>query len=314
MNNTVSNEMNNFFLALAERKHNENDLSDITYALCKANDEFRKFWLKYCFEDDIDTEDLIREYQDGFSRPDFFFNDLNNQERIIEVKIYDWNQHFEQYEKKFPNAKYAFIANYLHDAVPNWKIKTWKSFCEALEQSELCKNEIINGYIQYLKVITDIKEYKKMNLNQSKDLPSFIENLKVILSNNYNFGEYNQSKPFNKEFYGQFFYKGSNDKKIYFWIGLYLPESNVYIGFKDDDTWVSDNIRKNIRKISKSKTETDFFWSVENNDGNFGDFWFGMKKSDLLFDDKESADSQKQVLKEFITDVFKSIKADKYLE
>ena len=93
--------MNNFFLSLAERKHNENDLSDITYALCKANDEFRKFWLKYCFEDDIDTEDLVREYQDGFSRPDFFFHDLNNQERIIEVKIYDWNQHFEQYEEYF---------------------------------------------------------------------------------------------------------------------------------------------------------------------------------------------------------------------
>ena len=103
--NKNKNELSNFFSALAERKHNENDLSDITYALCYSDDEFCRFFLHFCFDEEIKTFDLTREYQRDSSRPDFYFHDLENQERIIEVKLYDRNQHFNQYEKAFPSGK-----------------------------------------------------------------------------------------------------------------------------------------------------------------------------------------------------------------
>ena len=72
--------INKFFEYLAERKYHENDLSDITYALCYANDNFRKCFLNFCFKDendsvDIDTRDLTREYSIEDSRPDFYFHD-----------------------------------------------------------------------------------------------------------------------------------------------------------------------------------------------------------------------------------------------
>ena len=78
--NKNKNEFSDFFSALAERKHNENDLSDITYALCYSDDEFCRFFLHFCFDEEIKTFDLTREYQRDSSRPDFYFHDLKNQD------------------------------------------------------------------------------------------------------------------------------------------------------------------------------------------------------------------------------------------
>lgn len=58
----MSEKINLFFESMAERLTNENDLSDITYALCKTDNDFRKFFLEYCFEEAVDTDNLIREY------------------------------------------------------------------------------------------------------------------------------------------------------------------------------------------------------------------------------------------------------------
>ena len=42
-------ELTKFFTALSERARKENDLSDITYAMCEANLEFQKFFLDFFF-------------------------------------------------------------------------------------------------------------------------------------------------------------------------------------------------------------------------------------------------------------------------
>lgn len=192
---------------LAERKHNENDLSDITYALCYSDDEFCRFFLHFCFDEEIKTFDLTREYQRDSSRPDFYFHDLENQERIIEAKLYDWNQHFNQYEKAFPSGKQAFIANYQHENVADWKIKTWKDFIIALKQSALCNKKMIEGYLHYLRLLLNIKEFSKINLNNCKSLPNFLENLKSLVKQDFGFDEYNALKSCNEYYYRQFFRK-----------------------------------------------------------------------------------------------------------
>ena len=289
-----------FFLVLAERNHNENDLSDMTYALCQADNEFRRFFLKFCFDEEIDTFDLTREYQKESARPDFYFHDMENQERIIEVKIYDQNQHFKQYEKIFPSAKYAFIANYPHEKIAGWKLKTWKDFIIALEKSALYNKKLIAGYLYYLKSLTNIKEFSKMNLNDCKSLPVFIENLKSLARQNFGFDEYNALKSCNEHYYGQFFRK----QDLYCWIGLYLPEGNIYIGFKDNSDWIPKAIQSRIQKIVQSETQNKLFGVAEDSDGNYGDFWFRMEKSDVLFDDNATVESQKTALKDFISEVF----------
>lgn len=59
----MNERINIFFESMAERLTNENDLSDITYALCKTDNDFRKFFLEYCFEEAVDTDNLIRDMQ-----------------------------------------------------------------------------------------------------------------------------------------------------------------------------------------------------------------------------------------------------------
>lgn len=61
-----------FFQVLAERMNKENDLSDITYALCTADEKFRDFFFEFCFDEKISVEDINREYAVKNSRPDFY--------------------------------------------------------------------------------------------------------------------------------------------------------------------------------------------------------------------------------------------------
>ena len=44
--------------------------------------------------------------------------------------------------------------------------------------------------------------------------------------------------------------------------------------------------------------------SANDSDGNYGDFWFRMEKSDILFDDNVTVEIQKTALKDFISEVF----------
>lgn len=310
INTIMDAEWISFFEYLADRMRNENDLSDITFALCKSNKDFQNLFLNFCFDENLDTDDLSREYAEGDSRPDFFFHDNTSKiEYVLEVKIFDRNQHFKQYQERFPNAKYAFIANYDFTNIENWKIRTWKGFYNHLLNSEIISNPVISGYLQYLKSVTNIMEFKKINLKACKSLPTLIENLKVILIQEFNFTEYNSAKSFSVDYYGQFFMK--ND--LYFWIGIYLHDNNLYIGFNDSDYWVPETIRNNIKTLIKTNKKTDYYRTTEEQDGNYGKFWFCMENMKCLCSEDSNLEVQKKSLKDFIKAVFRDIGVEKYL-
>ena len=139
-----------------------------------------------------------------------------------------------------------------------------------------------------------------MNLNSCKSLPDFLENLKSLVKQDFGFEEYNALKSCNEYYYGQFFRK----QDLYCWIGLYLPEGNIYIGFKDNFDWVPKNLHNQIKKVVQSGLQNNLFGVANSTDGNYGDFWFRMEKSDILFDDNAPVESQKKALNDFISEVF----------
>ena len=139
-----------------------------------------------------------------------------------------------------------------------------------------------------------------MNLNSCKSLPNFLENLKSLVKQDFGFDEYNALKSCNEYYYGQFFRK----QDLYCWIGLYLPEENIYIGFKDSSDWIPRNFQIQIKKIVQSETQNKLFGVANDSDGNYGDFWFRMEKSDILFDDNVTVEIQKTALKDFISEIF----------
>ena len=98
----MSTNINDFFKGLSERMYKENDLSDITYAMCVANSSFRQFFLDFFFRREFRLEghdvEFTREWDDGHgNRPDFLIEDKSLGKFYIEVKVWDKNQHFPQY-------------------------------------------------------------------------------------------------------------------------------------------------------------------------------------------------------------------------
>lgn len=315
----INTDIETFFEYLAERKYHENDLSDITYALCYANDEFRKFFLRFCFNDRKDAiedaKDLTREYQVDDSRPDFHFYDLNGKERLIEVKINDRNQHPE-YENNFKKAKCAFIANYSNPPGlgTNWSKTTWKGFySKLLEKNKNEKDDIISGYLAYLKSLINLKEFKTMNLlDNYTSLPIFYENI-VSLMDNYSIGiyPYNVKKDIN--YFGELFLKKDNNGNInndlWFWFGIYLREEKaIYIGFESKNNSFPQNIKE---AIERAPIETKYYKkSLNEPDGNQGDAWFKLQpeKYNSLCNTNDSKE-QKNILEKFFISVFEAIGA-----
>lgn len=310
----MNERINIFFESMAERLTNENDLSDITYALCKTDNDFRKFFLEYCFEEAVDTDNLIREYADEGSRPDFYFIGRDNNEYLIEVKIYDRNQHFDQYNKQFPNAKYAYISNYiLNDedlckadkrALPLWKLKTWFDYYKKLSESAIKDKDLVVGYLSYLGEVIHVKEFEEMDISKISCLPIFIGNIEKV-ANDKGFSTYSGAKAINECYYGSFFQK----EKFYFWFGLYLPEEAIFIGLNNDESWITsevkDALNKNLEKISETEFSEKPFY---NSDGNHGDYWFTLKEDKYkILKDASQKDKQLEVLQGFLTSVMKSI-------
>ena len=95
-----SSVISDFFVALSKRAYKENDLSDVTFALCEADAAFKKFFLDFFFgAENLDASEVVLErevaYPDG-SRPDFVIR-TGSEVCFVEVKIWDCNHHFAQY-------------------------------------------------------------------------------------------------------------------------------------------------------------------------------------------------------------------------
>ncbi len=143
-----------------------------------------------------------------------------------------------------------------------------------------------------------------MNLNDISSLPIFFDNLKIVLGE-LGYCEYNQTKSCDKDFYGKFFYR----ENFYFWVGDYLTENSIYIGFKDHDNWIQKEVRSKIKEML-GKTNSEYFDApVKDPCGNYGDFWFKMngEKFKLLCDKSVPAEKQKMILKNFCESVFKAL-------
>ena len=95
-----------FISNLSFRLNKENDLSDITWAMCETSDLFLTEFLAFFFPNvDFDEVTLQREVANDDSRPDFYF-EYNDKIYLIECKIWDRNHHFAQYTKRFGNQNW----------------------------------------------------------------------------------------------------------------------------------------------------------------------------------------------------------------
>lgn len=194
-----------FFKVFSERAYKENNLSDVTYALCEACVEFRQYFLDFFFSDfclDARHVEFEREHSDNSrQRPDFWIK-TEKGVFIVEVKIRNRNHHFSDYFKLLSGEeklstdstvwkRLGYIANYnsikdvLIDGVrarDMCRVATWKEFIEGIKIT----NPLTQAYIEYVKGVCPFDDFKLnenwlIEVDDFKAIKNFGEDLKMAI-------------------------------------------------------------------------------------------------------------------------------------
>jgi hypothetical protein len=295
--------MDRFFSNLARRLNSENDISDITWALCRTNDHFQKFFLGYCFENSItrDIDFIEREIPEEDFRLDFLIQDIDGSRYLLEVKKYDRNVHKEY--KKLNFNKRAFIANYsmAKQSVYDHTV-TWHNFIDTLmaeikKNTEL-NNSLIKGYLAYLIGATDYYKGATMNLTGFQSLDIFVKTLNDIV---------NQSKiqDIRAKYSCDAGYSGidikfsKSKKSFHIWYGItyFANNERPYLVLEFFDG-CSKAIKEKLLKTKKGKYFLEPYVEemsviVEMQEKHF----------EILCDSKSTFEEQKKCLKNFFEEV-----------
>ena len=211
-------DMKKFFTALSERAYKENDLSDVTYAMCESDISFKQFFLDFFFDKgklDASSTSIEREHSTDWGRPDFWIRGKDGTLYIVEVKIWDGSHHFEKYydilagnnalkDSSDKNVcrnntkiweRLGYIANY--DSIKTikvfddcsaeeicGKVATWKEFITALEDWEDLnepKNPIIAAYVQYVRNVCPFDDFNLQDwLKEAQEISTLKRAFKEI--------------------------------------------------------------------------------------------------------------------------------------
>lgn len=305
--------MESFYQKLSERLYDENDLSDITWALCETEAKFKFLFLSFFFKEVKDVVSssnitLIREKSRKRSRPDFYF-ELGEQEYLIEVKIEDKIDNIRKYKEDFKNPQIGWIANYKKIFPHEIEARTWEGFNYFLER-ELPKyrfpkksKELINFYIPYLKEVCSIIKLKKMKIDNSIFHINTL--VKKIINNVYADFEtkpQNITSDFGNWYSGKTFVINKK-KKIRPWFGTYYEEKDMGIGiyFHSAKNWGfsiynSKNIYKKGGKYFDKPTK-----EYDEKDGNY--CWFELKQKWINKFNRSKPIKQEEILTGFFKEV-----------
>lgn len=245
---------NSFFKHLSDRFRNENDLSDITWAMCRSSDRFMAAFLRFFFGEGIDIcgiERFERECCETGGRADFLIEMRSGERFVVECKIYDQNHHFGQYEEVFgiKPSHLGYITNY-NLRQEGYTIHTWEELCNHL-QVEMPNNEereMWAGYIAYVKNICSIIQFNdKMALDTHLySLYQFMEELKRLVTRQYD--QYDLSYYSNRNIdggygisgiYFQIHYRNGLLPDTWAWAGIYYERKTpeIFIGFENREGW-----------------------------------------------------------------------------
>ena len=162
----MSTNIGAFANALSSRMWKENDLSDMTYAMCEGNMEFRQFFLDFFFRDShLNAEDvkIFREWcTSQNNRPDFCIQDKTDKRYFfVEVKLWDGNLHYDEYcgELNHLNSEQTSIAEANLGYIAAYKIPplgeccithTWLEFYTELKKLSFLNDSAIKCYCMFL--------------------------------------------------------------------------------------------------------------------------------------------------------------------
>jgi hypothetical protein len=298
----------NFFSNLSWRCAKENDLSDITWAVCQTSETFKMLFLKFFFPNVIFNKinSFEREVSKEDSRADFVI-DNDGQIFVIECKIGDTNHHFEQYIVTYniKREQLGYIVNY-NLSKTGFEVKTWEQLYDFVEENKTENEEekiIFDGYLEYLKSVCGIIKIKgKMELKGVYSLYCFNVILKSVINRStdkFELSYYNTD--FKVSYYGYKFKVSAKGKKdIWLSIGLWFNFENpvITVGVWKQEGWgkpFSDELDKD--KKHNAEYAKQHYWED-------GYYYFEVSdKFNQEFEMATDVEQQKEVLCKFVDEV-----------
>lgn len=185
-----------FFKQLSMYYDKENDLSNVTCAMCNSSEFFKEKFIHFFFPelDVAKITSIQREVCDEdnmHSRVDMFIT-LSDDDKpyLIEVKIYDENHHFGQYEAAYKVSKdrLGYITNYIctEGIEKGYDVKTWNEWYDALKSSisAIDNNEeaaLCTGYLEYVKQVCGFYDAVTSLQFDEESEKSFIQTLRLAI-------------------------------------------------------------------------------------------------------------------------------------
>ena len=318
-------QIQDFFRFISYKFRTENDLSDITWAMCQSCESFRDSFLKFFFPHiKVDKSISIeREKSESDSRPDFYV-DNGGELYLIENKIYDTNHHFGQYDNTFnvDPDRFGYITNYRIDSdeiiIKGYRLHTWEELYDTLskkipdDEEEL---QLWHGYLEYLKNVCEIiKIEKPMKLDGIYSLFSLMqlfgkltkreeEQFKILTYNtNKLCGNGNSIGATGVNFELIYRNREKLDQRIWGWIGIYFNRINpiLLIGFYNNPNWGAGYINNLLPYKKQWAKQNSFEKPYEKGSC----LWFEMSNElRERFEDNNDVKEQEQILKQFMDDV-----------
>lgn len=235
----------NFFKQIGLFLQNENDLSDITCAMCHSSENFKKWFIAFFFPN-LDVSKILsieREVPDEkekHSRVDLMIRvESDELPYLIEVKIYDRQHHFGQYEEAYGvgRERLGYITNYIcyEGKKLGYDVKTWNEWYSILESHILTLPEgeeksLCSGYLVYLKQVCGFANLVK-SLSADKDtLEELMKTMKASLVACYEDLELHITSTIFADYVYTFQYKAPNGDLLGGWLGLIDKENSLTIG------------------------------------------------------------------------------------
>lgn len=176
MDPTTSASVEHFFSRLAERRYRENDLSDVTWAMCNAMRDFGSALANFA-DPSIPfgaTVEVDREVDLGQGcRVDFACRSESGAV-FIEVKIYDQNYHIEPYADQVDRQQGARLVLLTNHALASehqeaakrrgWAIRKWQDFAEHVK-GLFPEHPLVAAYLNYLRGVCNMIEWRPVRLD-----------------------------------------------------------------------------------------------------------------------------------------------------
>jgi hypothetical protein len=305
-----------FFSLISNRLYKENNLSDLTWALCKTSRTFLNLFLKFFgfTVDETAKMQVIREFPEGLDRPDLTITQDRNK-FVIEVKIDDQNYHMEQYAKTFKDAKLGLIARHDVKARCGFETRTWAGFYDYVRKQyseEIFREEeslLVSGYLAYLKEVCGIMDLDAMRFEGLFSLACFNKIIREIIDRTEirGFTIYcDNKKPSISYDYSGIYFLCKNKKggeTAFPWFGISYENNINSIIIEVDDYHTNEKIFSELKKNLSKEGGCNFEIPYLHEEDEYESVVYKMKDDVEKKFFSECIDNQRRILTDFYIEV-----------